>query len=152
MTEHAAQMKRLEQLLHQEVPLTRAMGVHAHAYDGQILHFATDFDPNINIHGTAFGGSLYSICAVTCWALLQLALDRQDVQVLNVLESATMTYHLPVREGPIESRCRMPDEGQFEAYVADIRAGARAWLDLTAEVMSGRRVAATFNGHYTAKP
>ncbi len=50
-------LKLLEETLHKEVPLTRQMGVRAEEHDGRELVIKADFEPNINIHGTAFGGS-----------------------------------------------------------------------------------------------
>ncbi len=50
-------LKILEETLHMEVPLTKEMGVRAEEHDGRELIIRADFEPNINIHGTAFGGS-----------------------------------------------------------------------------------------------
>ena len=53
-------LQELTETLHREVPLTREMGISVAAYDGHELRVAADFEPNVNIHGTAFGGSLFS--------------------------------------------------------------------------------------------
>ncbi len=82
----------LEETLHREVPITRTMGVRVEEHDGRELVFLADFEPNINIHGTAFGGSLYSICAVVCWGMLHLKYEYAGLQAHSVLGDAKISY------------------------------------------------------------
>lgn len=139
----------LEETLHREVPLTRTMGVRVEEHDGRELLFLADFEPNINIHGTAFGGSLYSICAVVCWGLLHLKFEDEELPAHSVLGDARISYRLPVR-GDIEARCRLPDDGSYEAFVENLRAGRRSRLELTAEILVDQGVAVRFVGSYSA--
>ncbi|AKH21220.1 YiiD C-terminal domain-containing protein [Sedimenticola thiotaurini] len=139
----------LEETLHREVPLTRTMGVRVEEHDGRELLFLADFEPNINIHGTAFGGSLYSICAVVCWGMLHLKFEDEGVPAHSVLGDARITYSLPVR-GEIKARCRLPDDGSYETFIESLRAGKRSRLELTAEILVGEKVAVRFVGSYSA--
>jgi len=139
----------LEETLHREVPLTRTMGVRVEEHDGRELLFLADFEPNINIHGTAFGGSLYSICAVVCWGMLHLKFEDEEVPAHSVLGDARITYSLPVR-GEIKARCRLPDDGSYETFIENLRAGKRSRLELTAEILVDQKVAVRFVGSYSA--
>ena len=120
-------LKVLEETLHTEVPMTRQMGVRVEEHDGKELVFRADFEPNINIHGTAFGGSLYSICAVTCWGMLHLKFEEAGLDAHSVLGEANIRYDLPVR-GEIEARCRLPDDGSLESFIDRLKNGKRARL------------------------
>jgi len=140
--------KRLERTLHQEVPLTRHMGVHVRDYDGLELVTTAELLPNINIHGTAFGGSLYSICAVTCWGLLHLKLEEVGLAAHSVLADARVNYRYPVKKD-IEARCRLPDEVEFEAYLRKVRNEGRARIELTAEVATEQGTAMRFSAVYS---
>lgn len=139
----------LEETLHREVPLTRTMGVRVEEHDGRELVFLADFEPNINIHGTAFGGSLYSICAVVCWGMLHLKYEDAGLQAHSVLGDAKISYRRPVR-GEIMARCRLPEDGSFEAFIENLRAGKRSRIELTAEILVDRGVAVKFVGSYSA--
>ncbi|TVO76724.1 YiiD C-terminal domain-containing protein [Sedimenticola selenatireducens] len=139
----------LEETLHREVPLTRTMGVRVEEHDGRELVFLADFEPNINIHGTAFGGSLYSICAVVCWGMLHLKYEDAGLQAHSVLGDAKISYRLPVR-GEIMARCRLPEDGSFETFIEHLRAGKRSRIELTAEILVNKGVAVKFVGSYSA--
>lgn len=139
----------LEQTLHKEVPLTQQMGVRVEAHDGRELVVQADFEPNINIHGTAFGGSLFSICAVTCWGLLHMKFEEIELAAHSVLGEASISFSRPVR-GDIQARCRLPDDGSFELFMEKLARGEKAWLELISEIHAGDRLAVRFNGRYSA--
>ncbi|MET0083158.1 MAG: YiiD C-terminal domain-containing protein [Sedimenticola sp.] len=135
----------LQDVLHREVPLTAHMGVRVAGYDGGELVLKADLEPNINIHGTAFGGSLYSICAIACWGLLHCRFQEAGITAGSVLAEGHIQYRLPV-SGAIEARCRV--SGSFEAFLAEVKSGRRVGIELQAEVLTGRGRAVTFKGRY----
>ncbi|OOZ37885.1 YiiD C-terminal domain-containing protein [Solemya velesiana gill symbiont] len=141
--------EKLEEILHQEVPLTAHMGVRVAGCDGTELVVQADLEPNINIHGTAFGGSLYAICAITCWGFLHLKFQEAGVVAQSVLADGGISYRLPVR-GIIEARCREPGDGQFAAFLDDVKGGRRSSVELQADVMTDRGRAVIFKGRYSA--
>ena len=142
-------MRILEETLHREVPLTKHMGVTVEEHDGRELVFLADFQANINIHGTAFGGSLYSICAVVCWGMLHLKFEEAGLEAHSVLGDARISYKRPVR-GEIKAICRLPDDGSFETFIEKIRNGERARFDLAAEIIVDDQVAVRYQGSYSA--
>ena len=139
----------LTQTLHREVPLTRQMGVNVVGYDGDKLTATADFGPNVNIHGTAFGGSQFSICAVAGWAMLHLKYEEAGVQALSVLGDASIKYFSPVK-GEIRALCHLPEDGTFEPFMKRVGNGERAAITLITEILSGDKVAARFQGRYSA--
>ena len=139
----------LEETLHQEVPLTEQMGVRVESHDGFELVLHADFEPNINIHGTAFGGSLYSICAVTCWGMLHLKFEEAGVAAQSVLGRASIIYMRPVT-GDIQARCRLPDDGSFALFIERLKQGENARIDLVAEILTEEGVAVSYSGNYSA--
>ena len=142
-------LSALEQTLHQEVPLTEQMGVRVEAQDGHELVLHADFEPNINIHGTAFGGSLYSICAVTCWGMLHLKFEEAGIDAHSVLGQARIAYMQPVK-GDIQARCKLPDDGSFELFIERLKQGEKARIDLIAEIHTEDGVAVSYTGNYSA--
>lgn len=121
-------LARLQALLHREVPLSRHMGVAAQDYDGGTLVLSADLEPNINIHGTAFGGSLYSLAALCGWALLRLRLEDLSLRAEVVVGAARIDYHRPVRSRLIaRAACRACD---FDAFAQRVRSSRRAGVDV----------------------
>ncbi len=141
-------IKTLEHTLHTEVPLTEQMGMRVESHDQNELVLHADFEPNINIHGTAFGGSLYSICAVTCWGMLHLKFEEEGIEAHSVLGSARIDYLQPVR-GDIKARCKLPDGRIFDEFIQSIKLGKRSRIELDAEIHTENGLAVTYTGSYS---
>lgn len=140
----------LQALLYREVPLSRQMGVAAESYDGGTLSLTADLEPNINIHGTAFGGSMYSLAALCGWALLRLRLEDLSLQAEIMLGSARIDYRRPVRTKlAARAACR---GDAFDAFAGRVRNRRRASVEVSVELGSIRDGewlgAAGFTGSY----
>jgi len=110
------------------------MGVTGESYDGATLKLAADLEPNINIHGTAFGGSQYSLAALCGWSLLRLRLEDQSLDAEIVLGSARIDYRRPVRSRLIaRASC---DAAAFDAFASRARAGRRASVEVAVQLGS----------------
>ncbi len=142
-------IKTLETTLHKEVPLTEQMGMRVERHDKDELVLHADFEPNINIHGTVFGGSLYSICAVTCWSMLHLKFEEEGIDAHSVLRQANITYMHPVR-GDIKARCRLPGDEAFKEFILRLKQGEKSRIELKAEIFSEDGVAVVYTGIYTS--
>lgn len=126
------------------------MGVAVDSYDGAALVLTADLEPNINIHGTAFGGSMYSLAALCGWALLRLRLQDLSLQAEVVVGSARIDYRRPVRATLI---ARAECQGrEFEAFAGRVRNGRRAGVEVPVALGSMREgewiEAAQFIGTY----
>ena len=86
------ELTQLRDVLHKEIPLTRAMGVEVESYDGSCLVLAAPLAPNINHKSTAFGGSLYSLAVLTGWGLLHLQLKQRDVLAHIIIRQSHIDY------------------------------------------------------------
>jgi len=144
-------LANLETLLHREVPISGHMGGAAERYDAGTLTLSAELEPNINIHGTAFGGSQYALASLCGWGLLRLRLEDLSLDAEIVLGSATIDYRRPVRSRLMaRGRCEADD---FDAFAARVRGGKRASIAVTVALGSltddGEwREAAVFNGIY----
>ncbi len=141
-------LKALETLLHQEVPLSSHMAVSVDHYDGQQLTLKAELQPNINLHGTAFGGSLYSLCALTGWGLFHLQLEEQGVAADTVLGKAEIRYLLPVK-GDLTAQSRESSASVIHAALDQLREKGRARAEVEIDILVESRVAAQFTGRYS---
>lgn len=140
----------LQNLLYREVPISRHMGIAVDCYDGGSLTLNADLEPNINIHGTAFGGSLYSLAALCGWSLLRMRLEDLSLQAKIMLGSARIDYRQPVRSRlTARATCGAL---KFDAFAVRVRNGARAGVEVSVALGSIRDSrwveAAVFKGLY----
>ena len=137
----------LTQFLHDNIPLTSAMQLQAHAYDGQTLQITAPLAPNVNDKGTAFGGSLYNIAVLCGWSLLRLKLNEAGLNEKNiVIYEANTRYLLPVT-GELHATCTLTGDVLTE-FMQPLQKKGRARITLTVAIHQQDRTAVEFTGQY----
>ena len=103
--------------------------------------------PNVNIHGTGFAGSIYSLAVLTGWAMVTHIVTSRSISCELVVSKAEIRYLRPV-VGDIECRCEVADTviNQFIDYYEN-KGRSRIML----EIMVGDRLA-TLNATYHISP
>lgn len=148
MNEHRCQ--QLEKLLHTEIPLSDNIGMAVHKYDGKQLELHADLEPNVNVHGVAFGGSIYSMCALSGWGLLILRLEEQGLNPRIMIAGAEIVYSKPVMQN-IKASSRLSTEQDFVKFVETYKERRRARIKIPVEIrLDNGTVAARFTGEYIA--
>lgn len=90
-------LERVRYKLRSQVPLIAHMAVDLVAWDGRTAVVEAPLAPNLNTHGTAFGGSLYNVAAMTGWAAVHLTLmDAGHTPSVWVVKGE-IDYKAPVR-------------------------------------------------------
>lgn len=133
------------------IPLTEAMRVTPQQFADETLTVAAELAPNVNVHGTAFAGSLYAVAALAGWGLVHLTLRRAGIDDAGiVIAEGRIRYLRPVQER-ILARCSMPPE-VLAAGLAELGGDAgRGRFALQAELHAGDRVAVRFDGIYAVE-
>jgi thioesterase domain-containing protein len=139
--------QHLQDLLHHQVPIARAMGVCIKAYDPSGLTLFAPLSQNLNNKGTAFAGSLASAVTLSGWALSMLVVEGMGLKPEVVVTRSRLEYLKPVRED-IQAFCCMPDEESIEKlHRALMRKGVARW-QLAAHVHSAGVLAVDYEGTY----
>lgn len=142
--------RQLQKLLHKEVPLSNRIGMIVDSYDGDRLALHAELEPNINIHGVAFGGSIYSLCALSGWGLLILRLEEKDLNPRIMITSAEISYQKPVMQN-IKASSRLFAEHEFQDFIDQYKKKSRARIKIPVEVrLDNNELAARFTGEYIA--
>ena len=136
----------LERTLHDEIPISQAIGVRVAEYDGISLRLTAPLAPNTNHKCTAFGGSLYSLAVLCGWGLLHLKLAEARLHKHIVIQAADIRYLLPVAQD-MNAECRM-DEARFRNLLRTLEKRGRARTSLDVAVKHGDQVAVEFSGRY----
>jgi len=124
----------LEDLIHQDIPLTRAMQLSVRAWDGDSLQLAAPLAANSNHKGTMFGGSLYSLCVLAGWGWLTLRLRDGDLDEGHiVIKGGQIEYPQPVI-GDAVAICDAPSAEDWEKFTTQFRRRGRARLYLNIRI------------------
>jgi len=132
---------------HNQIPITREMGVEVDSYRDGTLVLSAPLEPNHNHLGTAFGGSLGAISTLAGYGLLWLWLEDRGIHI--VVRSSNMEYHHPVT-GPIRATCKLPGEAALIAFKKRLEQKGKARLALRATIEQGGKVCVEFEGVFVA--
>ncbi len=137
----------LQDLFNTEIPLTAHMAVRVVRVTGDTVELHAAAAPNVNIHGTAFAGSLYSLCALAAWGLLHIELKSRDLAPDIVLADSTIVFHAPV-VGTLCARSHFADPADLVRFVDAVRTGGRSEVRIPTTVVAADVSAASFTGTY----
>jgi thioesterase domain-containing protein len=124
--------EQLQATIRKSIPLSEAMQFRIDALDLEGIRVSAPLEPNINIHGTGFAGSIYSVAVLTGWALCTHIMQTLELDAELVVGSAEIRYRAPVR-GRLECRCDC-SEAQRNAFCEALRASGKGRLVLDVDV------------------
>lgn len=147
-TAERATLQQLEQTLHREIPLTRAMGVTVVRLDARGLVLGAPLAPNLNHKRTAFGGSLATLATLAGWGLVQVLL-RDQAPVTVVIQDSAVDYRHPVT-ADFEALASWPAAADRTRFLATLVRNGRARIALDVQIRAGDQVAVQFHGRFVA--
>jgi thioesterase domain-containing protein len=131
---------------HRDIPLAAAMAIDVDGYDGETLTVRAPLSPNRNVHGTAFAGSLFSLCVLTGWGATWLKLREAGLLGTIVVAKSTIDYHRAVTGDLV---CRTtPRSDDVTTAIERFRSKGRARLPLECTIEFGGERAVSFLGQY----
>jgi thioesterase domain-containing protein len=136
----------LQRKIRDAIPLSDAMQFSIDSLELNAIEVSAPLPPNVNIHGTGFAGSIYSVAVLTGWALCTHILDEMKVDAELVVAKAEIRYRAPVTG---ELRCTSgADEVQRASFLRDIEQRGKGVLPL--EIKVGERPAAVLQATFCA--
>lgn len=133
--------------LHQQVPLTRAMQVHVVSVTPSAVQLGAPLEPNINLHGTAFGGSLATLAVMAGWCAADSALKAHGAEFSLVIQSCKCDFLAPAT-GELRASAELSSDAATALAVLERKGKAR--LETQAVVSSGGREVLRMQGTYAA--
>ena len=140
-------LRDTERFLHEQIPLTQAMGVALESYDGMQLVVTAPLEPNHNHLGTAFGGSLSALATLTGYAMLWLQLGDRNAHI--VIRESTIRYKHPVR-GILRAICLRPDDATLAEFRATFADKGKAHIKLQVRIEHANQICMEFEGDFVA--
>ena len=139
----------LEQFVHRNVPLSQAMQVGVEAIDADRLVLSAPMAPNLNQHGTIFGGSAATLGVLAAWSLLHTRLMRQAVHCKLVVQRSAMEYEAPM-SGTFTATATLAAAADWGKFIDAFHAHGKARIAALAVLQSAGRRAALFTGEFVA--
>jgi len=124
--------------VHSKIPISRQMEFAIITLDTESINTRAPLEPNINIHGTGFAGSLYSLAILTAWSYASYLIDQNGLNAELVIGSGKIRYKSPI-ESDIECDCHALKK-DIDLFIDTLIAGRRAKLNLEVSVNKDKAV------------
>ena len=141
-------LRAAEKFLHEQIPITRAMGVRVVANDENGFVIEAPVALNSNHLRTAFGGSINAVSTLAAYGFLWLELNEAAAHV--VVAESSIRFLRPVRE-TIRAICLRPAAEELAAFRSQFMAKRKARIALRVNVIEAGDTAAEFEGVFVAR-
>lgn len=138
--------QKLEQVIRRTIPLSDAMQFSIDKLGLDEIRVSAPLEPNVNIHGTGFAGSIYAVAVLSGWALCRHIMEALEMDGDLVVAKAEIAYRAPVTSA-LECSCRVATEAR-ENFVKGFTQLGKGKLVLEVEV--GDRPQAILRATYIA--
>ncbi|GGO71132.1 bifunctional GNAT family N-acetyltransferase/hotdog fold thioesterase [Bowmanella pacifica] len=145
---HPKWCKELQDIWYETIPISEQMGIKLYQYTGRTLEVRASLNKNINLHGTMFAGSIFSLATLTGWGMLHLQLKEKGLEGEIVLGDADIHYHKPISMQP-RALCNIESVSGKSDLLAK---GRKSPFKLVVEIHDGHSAVAEFHGVYWILP
>jgi thioesterase domain-containing protein len=138
-----------EKFLHEQIPITRAMGLRVVADDDE-SGFVVEAPVALNSNHlrTAFGGSINAVATLAAYGFLWVELNDAAVHV--VVAESSIRFLRPVRE-TIRATCLRPGANTLASFRDQFAEKQKARITLHVNVTEAGEIAAEFEGRFVAR-
>ena len=141
-------LHQAEEYLHQQIPITRAMGIRVVGHSENGFAVEAPVAQNSNHLRTAFGGSINAVATLAAYGFLWL--EMHDPAVHVVVAESSIRFLRPVHE-MIRAICRCPEPAEWAAFQRRFAERGKARITLRVNVVEANQTAAEFEGIFVAR-
>lgn len=138
---------QIQEEILQNIPLSRAMGFQIQKLSRQEILVTAPIQPNINVHGTGFAGSIYALGVLSAWGLIKYCLDEAELDASLVIAKANIQYKKPIVD-EIICACHLSENAE-QLFLEQLKNRYKAKIILT--VNCGKNAEAMIEAHMHAK-
>lgn len=140
--------KDLQEYLHEQIPLSKAMGVEVLSVEEGGVVLRAPLAPNINHRETVFGGSASAVAILAAWSLLHTRMLAAGLESRIVIQRNSMEYLLPI-DGTFTARSAIDQEewGKFLRMLTRRKIGR---IVISAVLEYEGRIAGSLQGEFVA--
>ncbi|MEQ9636238.1 MAG: YiiD C-terminal domain-containing protein [Devosia marina] len=138
----------LAEYLYTHMPLSRSMAVSVVSASSTEVVLEAPLPPNLNVHGTMFGGSIATLALLAAWSVVHLRLEEEQFAGELVVSRSEIDYLRPV-SGSARAIARL-DGLDWDRFSRQLDRHGKARLTVTAQVLSNEQIAARMVGTFAA--
>jgi thioesterase domain-containing protein len=142
--------KQLERIIHQKIPLTRAMGLRVRTIGDTALSLSFPLKENINHLGTGFGGSIMAAQAVCCWGWYLEQMEKSGLSGNLVVKTSHNRFLRPVTD-KFEVKTKGLSSSVWKKFISELKKNKSADFKLEADVFCKAKLCSRFTGHFVVK-
>lgn len=144
-------INKLQNKLHNEIPLTKTMGIKIQSYNESELITTAPLEININDKGTAFGGSLSTITIISAWSLCWLISKELGFDSTNIVIIKNETsFRKPVTKN-IVCHTKKPSLKEIEILKQKLETKKSASIKIESKIIENAEICVEFEGYYVIK-
>lgn len=144
-------IKKLQNKLHNEIPLTKMMEIKVQEYNEKELITTAPLNININDKGTAFGGSLATMTIISAWSLCWLITEELGLQSNNIVVIKNEhSYKKPVTKDLICITTK-PSVEEIEILKNKLLTKKSASIKIKSQIIEDGEICVDFIGYYVIK-
>ena len=141
-------LRAAEKFLHEQIPITRAMGLRVVGHDDSGFTVEAPVALNSNHLRTAFGGSINAVATLAAYGFLWVELNDAAAHV--VVAESSIRFLRPVRE-TIRATCLRPDAKSLAEFRTQFTERGKATMTLCVKVTEAGETAAEFEGRFVVR-
>lgn len=145
---HPKWCRELQRTWHEKIPISEHMGIKLYQYTESAIETRASLNKNLNLHGSMFAGSIYSLATLTGWGMIFLQLKQKGLAGEIVLGDASIHYHKPITMKP-KAICNLDTvQGKFDM----LQRGKKCPVSLRVDILDDNDQVADFSGQYWVLP
>ncbi len=145
---HPKWCNELQSTWHDKIPISEHMGIKLYQYTEKTIETRASLNRNVNLHGSMFAGSIYSLATLTGWGMIFLQLKQKGLQGEIVLGDANIHYHKPVTMQP-RAVCNIES---IRAQFSFLQKKKKCPVSLTVDIFDADKAVAEFSAQYWILP
>lgn len=140
---------RFEAYLHEQIPLTAAMGLRIVHLDRDSVALEAPLAPNRNHKGGAFGGSIGTLALTAAWIMVHRRVRGRSPEPTVVVMEQSVEYLHSIDED-FQAKCFAPPEKAWNRFERSLERRGKGRIELEATVEAHGDIAARFRGIFAA--
>ena len=137
----------LQNKLHNEILPTKTLDFRVDKLDGKSLSLTAPLEANINDKGTAFGGSIASLCTITGWSMCWVIAKLKDIECDMVVYESSMSYSRPITKD-FEAVVSFPTVEDIERIKIKMDEKNKATIELEVIISENGKECVKYTGKY----
>ena len=139
----------LNDYIHEQIPITQAMGVQVVSADETRVELAAPLQPNINHRETVFGGSAAAIATLAAWTLVLVRMRAENLKGRLVIARNSMEYQKPIT-ADFSAVAVVEDLHSWPRFVAGLQRKQRGRVTVASHLLLNGEQVASFEGQFVA--